>query len=309
MDRLTSLTTFAQVVESGGFSAAARRLNMSTTMVSNHIQALEERLGARLLNRTTRKVSLTDVGAGYYERCARILADLEEADSIASALQSTPRGVLKVYSNTHILRFIAPIVSEYCGLYPTVTVDLAMGERGVDQVEERIDVVIRATPAPDSSLIAKRLTKWRHILCCSPEYRDRLGLPETLDELARRNCLRYTLYPFGNDWRFMGPDGKPATVTVSGNLISHSAETLRQAALDGHGIFLAPDFYIFEDVAAGRLVRVLPQYQPLEFAVNAIYQNRENLAAKVRTFLDLLAERITQHWAVIDDRLGPAAPG
>ncbi|HEY4164883.1 MAG TPA: LysR family transcriptional regulator [Dongiaceae bacterium] len=303
MDRLTSLTTFAQVVESGGFSAAARRLNMSTTMVSNHIQALEDRLGARLLNRTTRKISLTDVGAGYYERCARILAELEEADGMAGALQSTPRGVLKVYTNTHILRFVAPIISEYCGLYPTVTVDVSMGERSVDQVEERIDVVIRATPAPDSSLIAKRLTKWRHILCCSPRYLETLGMPETLGELARRNCMRYALYPFGNEWRFIGPDGKAAGVTVSGNLVSNSAEALRQTALDGHAIFLAPDFYVFEDIAAGRLVPVLPQYQTIEFAVNAIYPNRENLPAKVRTFIDLLAERISEHWAVIGESL------
>src|SRR3954466_3200362 len=132
MDRLTSLTAFVRVVESGGFSAAARRLNMSTTMVSNHVQALEDRLGARLLKRTTRKISLTDVGSGYFERCAQILAELEAADGAAGALQNTPKGTLRIYTGTHILRFVAPIVSEYMGLYPEVRIELAMGERMID---------------------------------------------------------------------------------------------------------------------------------------------------------------------------------
>src|ERR1700754_561320 len=123
MDRLTSLTAFVRVVDTGGFSAAGRKLNMSTTMVSNHVQALEERLGARLLNRTTRKISLTDVGTGYYERCAQILAELEAADSAAGVTQTTPRGTLRVYTNSHILRFVAPIVSEYMGLYPDVRIE------------------------------------------------------------------------------------------------------------------------------------------------------------------------------------------
>src|SRR6266404_1564439 len=141
MDRLTSLTVFARVVDCNGFSAAARRLNMSTTMVSNHVQALEDRLGARLLNRTTRKVSPTEVGKAYYERCTQILADLEQADQIAGALQSTPRGTLRIYTSTHIARFVAPVVAEFLALYPDASVELTMGERMVDLVEEGIDLV------------------------------------------------------------------------------------------------------------------------------------------------------------------------
>jgi DNA-binding transcriptional LysR family regulator len=304
MDRLTSLTTFVQVVENGGFSAAARRLNMSTTMVSNHIQALEDRLGVRLLNRTTRKVSLTDVGADYYERCTQILDELEDAETIAGAQQSTPRGKLRIYSSAHIMRFIAPVVTEFMGLYPDVTIDLAIGERMIDMIEERVDVAIRTTPPPDSSLIVRHLVNWRHILCCSPDYKKKIGEPKELGELANHNCLRFEYYPFGDEWHFNGPDEKPTAIRVSGNLVSSSGEVLRVATLAGRGLFLGPDFLIFDDIASGKLVPILPRYRPLEFKLNAIYPHRQHLPAKVRSFIDLLSDRITEHWSIIGKKVG-----
>src|SRR6201995_133288 len=170
MDRLTSLTAFVRVVDAGGFSAAGRRLNMSTTMVSNHVQALEERLGARRLHRTTPKVSLTEIGKAYYDRCIQILADIEQADDIAGAMQSTPRGTLRVYTATHVVPFIAPVVSEFLAVHSEVKVDLSMGEGTIDLIEEGFDVAIRMTPPPDSSLIVRSLATWRHVLCCSPGY-------------------------------------------------------------------------------------------------------------------------------------------
>src|ERR1700720_954994 len=162
MDRLTSLTAFVRVVDDGGFSAAGRRLNMSTTMVSNHIQALEDRLGARLLHRTTRKVSLTEVGKAYYDRCIQILADLEQADDIAGALQSTPRGTLRIYTATHIVPFVAPVIAECLATYPEVKVDLNMGARAIDLIDEGIDFAVRLTPPTESSLIVRSLATWRH---------------------------------------------------------------------------------------------------------------------------------------------------
>src|SRR5436305_10111032 len=177
MDRLTSLTAFVRVVDSGGFSAAGRRLNMSTTMVSNHVQALEERLGARLLHRTTRKVSLTEIGRAYYDRCVQILADLEQADDLAGAQQSTPRGTLRIYTATHIVQFVAPVVAEFLAAYPDVKVDLTIGERTVDMIDEGFDVAVRMTPPPDSSLIVRSLATWRHVLCCSPAYIEKYGRP------------------------------------------------------------------------------------------------------------------------------------
>src|ERR1700758_1930560 len=146
MDRLTSLTAFVRVVDAGGFSAAGRKLNMSTTMVSNHVQALEERLGARLLNRTTRKVNLTEVGRAYYDRCVQILSDIEQADDIAGATQSTPRGTLRVYTNTHLVQFLSPVVAEFLASYADVKVDLAIGERNVDMIDENFDVAVRLLP-------------------------------------------------------------------------------------------------------------------------------------------------------------------
>src|SRR5215813_11972967 len=208
MDRLTSLTAFVRVVDSGGFSAAGRRLNMSTTMVSNHVQALEDRLGARLLNRTTRKVSLTEVGRAYYDRCIQILADIAQADDIAGALQSTPRGTLRVYTATHIVHFVAPVVAHFLSRYPEVKVDLTMGERNIDLIDVGFDVAVRLTPPPDSSLIVRNLATWRHVLCCSHAYLERFDRPQQLAELGGHNCLRHVNYPFGDRMALRGPQGQ-----------------------------------------------------------------------------------------------------
>ena len=300
MDRLTSLTVFVRVVDSGGFSAAGRHLHMSTTMVSNHVQALEDRLGARLLNRTTRKVSLTDVGKAYYDRCTQILSDLEQADEIASALQSTPRGTLRVYTAFHIVPFVAPAVTEFLLSYPEVKIDLTMGERSIDLIEEGFDVAIRLTPPPDSSLVVRSLATWRHVLCCSPAYLDRHGSPRRLSELAGHNCVRHALYPYHDDWHFVDRKGTAASVRVTGNLVTNSADTLRTAALQGGGIWLAPGFIVAEDLKTGRLVHLLPEYRPIEFAMNAVYPHRHHLSAKVHSFIDLLARRSAEQQKLID---------
>jgi DNA-binding transcriptional LysR family regulator len=300
MDRLTSLTAFVRVVDSGGFSAAARRLNMSTTMVSNHVQALEDRLGARLLHRTTRRVSLTEVGKAYYDRCVRILADIEQADDIAGALQSTPRGTLRIYTATHIVQFVAPVVTQFLAAYPEVKVDLSMGERTIDMIEEGFDLAVRLTPPPDSSLIVRSLATWRHVLCCSHGYLEQHDRPQQLSDLAERNCVRHVNYPYQNEWRFTDRRGAPAAVKVSGNLISNSGETLRMAALEGAGIFLAAGFLVADDLETGRLVRLLPDYRPLDFAMNAVYPHRHHLSAKVRTFIDMLAHHSAEQQKLIN---------
>ena len=295
MDRLTSLTVFGQVVEHGGFSAAGRHLNMSVTMVSNHVQALEDRLGARLLNRTTRRVGLTEIGKSYYERCVQILGELADADRIAEALQSTPRGTLRFYTSSHIVRFIAPVVSEYLSLYPGAAIDVTTGERLVDLVEEGYDLAIWTLLPPESTLIVRNLSPWRHMLCGAPAYLERHGAPKDVADLARHNCLRYAYYPFGDDWRFIRPDGQTVSVRISGNLLTTNGEMLRRAALDGHGLFMAPGFIAGEDLAAGRLVRVMADHDAVEFSISAIYPHRHNLSSKVRCFIDLLAERFVEH--------------
>jgi DNA-binding transcriptional LysR family regulator len=300
MDRLTSLTAFVRVVDSGGFSAAGRRLNMSTTMVSNHVQSLEDRLGARLLNRTTRKVSLTEVGKTYYDRCTQILADLEQADDIAGASQSIPRGTLRIYTATHLVQYVAPVVAEFLAAWPEVKVDLTMGERTVDLIEEGFDVAVRLTPPPDSSLIVRSLATWRHVLCCSHGYLEAHPRPQQLADLTEHNCIQHELYPFGHDWHFADRKGKPASVRVSGNLMTNSGDTLRLAALHGAGIFLAAGFLVHDDLEAGRLVRLLPEYRPVEFAMNAVYPHRHHLSAKVRTFIDMLVRHSAEQQKLIN---------
>lgn len=295
MDRLTSLMVFGRVVECGGFSAAARRLNMSVTMVGNHVQSLEDRLGVRLLNRTTRKVSLTETGKYYYERSSQILAELDEADRTAGALSTTPRGTLKVYTSSAIVRFLLPVVSEFMELYPSISLDFSVGERMVDMIEDGYDLVMRTVPPPDSSLVARKLTPWRHMLVCSPAYFESHPMPKTPAEVAEHNCLQYAYYPYGDEWRFEDGDGNKESVKISGNVVSNSAEMLRFLTLTGRGIFLAPSFVVFDDIAEGRLVKIMPDYRPIEFNINAVYPNRSHLPTKVRLFIDLLAERFAEH--------------
>ena len=295
MDRLTSLEVFGQVVERGGFSAAGRHLNMSVTMVSNHVQALEDRLGVRLLNRTTRKVSLTDIGKEYYERSRQVLTDLEEADQIAGAQQATPQGQLRIYANAIMARFLNPVMGDYLARYPQVSIDLTAGEAMVDMIEQGYDLVIRTTQPQDSSLIVRRLASWRHILCCAPSYLEKHKTPATPTDLADHNCIRYAFYPFGAEWRFEGPDGSIVSAPIKGNLITNNAETLRTFVLEGHGIFLVPSFLLADELARGQLVRLLPDYRPIEFVINAVYANRSHLPAKIRIFLDMMAERFAQY--------------
>jgi DNA-binding transcriptional LysR family regulator len=294
------MRVFAKVAEVGSFAGAAARLDISPSMVSQHVRALEERLGARLLNRTTRKVGLTETGREYYDRCSQILAELDEADLIAGSLQSTPRGRLRIFCDTNIARFIAPVVARFLEDFPETTIDLRSGDRMNDLVEDGFDLAIRAVVPPDSSLIARRLAKWRHTLCCAPRYLENHPSPARLADLAAHNCLRYAYYPFGDEWHFTDRDGKPAAVRVSGNLVTSSAQILQAVLLSGGGIALAAPFIVEEELKAGTLVSLFPEYRPVEFAINAIYPHRRYLAATVRTFIDRSVDRFVEHQRWLD---------
>jgi DNA-binding transcriptional LysR family regulator len=289
LDTSANSAAFVRVVENGGFSAAARHLNVSPTMVSNHVQELEDRLGARLLNRTTRKVSLTEIGREYYERSAHILADLDEADRAAGALQATPRGRLRVHWHPSLARFIAPVVTAYLRDNPEVSVDLRRGDQMIDLLEEEIDLAIRPHVPPDSSLMVRRLADWRLVLCCSPSYLETHPEPMSPADLAAHNCIRYPLYPFGDEWRFTDADGKPLTVHVAGNLVTADTKLRRHAAIAGLGVALIAPFKIHEELRAGSVVPLLRNYPAQEFSIAAIFPHRRHLAAKVRVFIDALA--------------------
>jgi DNA-binding transcriptional LysR family regulator len=289
MDRLTSIAAFVRVVENGGFTAAARHLNLSTTMVSNHVQELEGRLGARLLNRTTRRVSLTEIGREYYERSLHILAELDEADRTVGALQATPRGRLRVHCHPALARFIAPVVTAYLRDNPEVSVDLRRGDQMIDLLEEGFDLAIRTYVPPDSSLMVRRLADWRPVLCCSRSYLETHPEPASPADLSAHNCIRYAFFPFGDEWRFTDPDGKPLMVRVAGNLVTSDTQLLRLAMIAGLGVTLLAPFNIHEELRAGSVVPLLRNYRTPEVSIAAVYPHRRHLAAKVRVFIDALA--------------------
>ena len=298
MDRMTSMATFVKVVESEGFSAAARALGISPSMATTHVRSLEERLGVRLLNRSTRRVSLTEAGQIYYERCLQILAEVEDADRVAQALQSTPRGTLRLNTSVAIPPFLAPVIAEFVTLYPDVSINLTMTDRMIDLVEEGFDLAVRNMLIPDSSLIVRRVASYRFVVCGAPGYFATRGVPKQPADLVQHNCLIYSHSAWGNEWRFAGPDGEQS-VPVSGNLQANSDNALRLAAVHGQGLALAPTFLVADEIKSGRLVPVLSRFLQTEHAINAVYPHRHHLSAKVRSFIDLLAKhfRADPAWA------------
>jgi DNA-binding transcriptional LysR family regulator len=297
MDRITSMTAFVSVVALGSFAAAAKRLNLSPAMVTNHIHALEERLGARLLNRTTRKLSLTEAGQEYHERCTRILAEIEEADRRVAALNATPSGTLRVNTSTVLSHGLVTLIGEFGAAYPEITVELVATDRMVDLVEEGIDVAIRYNEAPDSSLIVRRLGRFRVVACAAPAYLEQHGVPRQPSDLAGHNCLAY-MHPgfttLTREWRLTGPDGE-VTVPISGNLHTNYPEAIRAAALDGRGIAMSQTYFVDDAARSGQLVRVLPEYHLGEFPIFLVYPHRQYVPAKLRSFIDLAAKHFAEH--------------
>ena len=298
MDRLASITAFVRVAESGGFSAAGRRLNLSKATVSDQVQALENVLGVRLLNRTTRRVSLTEIGRGYYERCVQLLQDLEEADEAAGAQQTTPRGQLRVYCHQGIGRFVAPIVGDFLARYPEASVDLRTGHAMIDLVQEAFDLGISPFPPPDSTLVRRRLGTLSLMVCGAPAYLEKHPAPQSPADLAHHNCLRYPYAPSPDEWQFLDADGNPVVARISGSLISGSHETTLAAAIAGIGLILTVPFLVADLIASGALVPLLPQYRAQQLEINAFYPHRRHLSAKVRAFIDLLVNRFAeqQRW-------------
>lgn len=293
MDRLTNLEVFVKVVESSSFAAAARYFGMSPAMVSKHVQALEERLGARLLNRTTRRLSLTEVGRAYYERSRQVLADIEEADRAVSDLQVAPRGILKLNAPFSFgLRHLAPALADYLATYPEVTVDVTLNDRYIDLLAEGVDLALRIGQLADSSLVARRLGEIRIVLCAAPDYLERRGTPRAPKDLADHDCLEYTYASTPREWHFATVDGRHEVVRITGRLLCNNGDILRTAALAGSGVARLPTFIVGEDLSAGRLVPIaLSGYEPPSVALYAVYPPGRHLSPKVRSFIDFLAKR------------------
>ena len=300
MDKLTSMVVFTKVAKAGSFAAAAKEIGLSRAMATKHVMQLENSLGVRLLNRTTRHLSLTEVGVVYLERCLQILDDIEETELAVTRLQTEPRGVLKVTATPFFGAYhLAPAIAAYTETYPDVGVELIVQAGYVDLVEEGFDLAIQLDELRDSSLIARRLGSSHRIVCGAPSYFRKHGTPEIPEDLKRHNCLVNSSLPPRDQWQFNESGGsKPTVVKVTGSMESNAADALRIAAIHGLGLVLLPTYMVGQDIRKGRLQAVLTDHVPASLEIHAVYPHRKHLSAKVRTFVDFLHARFqpTPYW-------------
>lgn len=297
LDRITGMQIFVRVAALGSLSAAARSLGISQTMATKHVGAIEDRLGVKLLHRTTRRLTLTEAGRRYLESAERILAEVEEAEAAASAERVEVRGMLRVNAPLSFgFREVAPLMAEFSRLHPAVTVDLGLNDRFVHLIEEGWDVAVRIGRLQDSTMIARRIAPCRLIVCGAPAYFAERGVPKKVADLTDHNCLGYTLSrALGPDeWAFAA-DGK-IKVPIKGNLRVNNGDALLAAAVAGLGIIYEPTFVVGDELRSGRLVPLVLDYPLLELpGVFAVYPANRHPPAKVRAFVDFLAERFGPH--------------
>jgi DNA-binding transcriptional LysR family regulator len=291
MDKLTSMKVFAAVARLGSFTAAAEELGISRAMASKYMNYLENNLDVRLLNRTTRQLSLTEVGSTYQERINNILAEIEETEQAITQLQTEPRGTLKIMAPPSFGSFhLARILGRYKDRYPRVVIEMILTDRAPDLFEEGLDLAIWIGELEDSDLIARKLATSRNVVCGSPEYFVRNGIPQTPADLEQYNCLTFsTRTPF-SDWKFM-INGKLTTLHPTGTFRSNSADPLRIAAINNCGLVQLPSYIVGLDIQSGHLQPVLKKYEPEPLVINAVYIHRRHLSTKARTFVDFISEQ------------------
>lgn len=290
MQSLTDIAIFVKVVELSSFTGAAEALEMSQPVVSKAVTRLEEKLGARLLNRTTRRLSLTEAGSELYRRSVRALEEIENAELEVARFQTEPRGTLRVSApmSFSILQLGAAIQS-FLERNPGVTVELNLDDRQVDLVEEGFDVAIRIAQLRDSNLVARKIVPCRQVLCASPAYLKKHGTPERPEDLLGHNCILYSFLSHAREWRLIDAEGETHVVPIKGSLQTNNGLVNRAAAISGTGILMLPTFYIGDQLRSGELVPVLCKFRPADIAVYAVYPERRNLTPKVRAFVDFLA--------------------
>lgn len=292
MDRFADMHTFVRVVEAGSISAAAEQLNVAKSAVSRRLAELETRLGARLLNRTTRRLNLTGAGESFYQHCLRILGDLEEAEQAVCCDASTLQGTLRVAAPvTFGLVHLWPAVQAFMERYPQLLLSLDLDDRRVDLVEEGVDVALRIGNLADSSLRARRLCKIRMVLCASADYLARHGTPETPEDLLNHQSLRYSNVPESQSWQYRAADGTEGKVQVPVRLMASSGDVIRRALLAGFGVAVQPSFIVYEDIQAGRLLPLMQSYRwGMSLDAYALYPPTRYLSVRVRAFVDFLVE-------------------
>ncbi len=293
MESLSDIAVFVQVVHSGSFTGAADKLGLSKSVVSKYVSRLEDRLGARLLNRTTRRLSLTESGRAFYQRSRNALEQIEEAEAEVSRLQGEPRGELRLSCPMSFgILHVAPQLAGFMARYPELSVDMVLDDRQVDLVDQGFDLAIRIGELPDSSLVARRLGPCRHVVCGSPDYFARHGVPMSPEDLSEHSALTYRYQDSPAEWRFIGDDGSHHQVAINSQLQMNNSLALREAVLKGAGVTLTPTFVVGGDIRAGRLRPALTRYKTLQISIYAVYPQRKHLSPKVRAFVDYLAEKI-----------------
>jgi len=292
MDRFLEMKTLVAVVDAGSFIGAAEPLGMSKAAVSRHVSDLENRLGVRLLQRTTRRLSLTDEGQAFYARSKDALALVDEAETEIRSRSSEASGVVRVNApQTFGVLHLAPLWGGFMDANPRVSLEVTLSDRVVDVVDEGFDLAIRIATLPNSTLVSKKLASTRVMLCAAPAYLERVGTPSHPADLALHQVIAYSYWAGRDEWTFTGPEGV-VSVKTRARLYANNGDTCLAAALSGQGIILQPSFLVAEDVRAGRLVELMPEYRSIELGIYAVYPTRKQLALKVRRLIDYLAEAL-----------------
>ena len=293
MDRLRNLTALIAVVASGSFVAAAQRLHSSKAAVSRYIQELETYLGVRLLQRSTRRIALTEAGRDYYQRTKQILADLDDADSAAGANNSRLIGNIRVNAPLSFgTRYLAPLWAEFMERNPAVTLDIELTDRRIDLLDEGFDLAIRIGNLADSTLVSRRLADSHAVLCAAPAYVEKHGLPATPEALTQHQVISFSYLPSGDVWHFQSASGEERAISLKPRMHTNNGDTIRAVVLAGQGIALQPIFEISPELQEGKLQTILPGWFGPTFGIHAVYPSRKNLSLKVKTLIDYLAEKL-----------------
>lgn len=301
MDKLQAMQVFVKVVEQGSFARAAERLEISTSAASRHVSDLEARLDVRLLHRTTRRLSLTESGQAYYERCVQLLADIDETERLVSSASAAPTGTIKLTCSIAFgVRHLAPAIGAFQRQYPAVKFDCSLSDRFIDLVEEGLDLAIRIGRLSDANLVARKIGETRLLVCAAPAYLKRHGTPRRPEELSAHNCLTYEYVAVRNLWRFREASATHAEiqVPVAGSVHANNGEMLAAIAAEGAGIVIEPDFIVAPLIDSGRLVPILQAFEAPRSGIYAIYPSRRHLSGKVRAFVDFLAARFAEPGAL-----------
>ncbi len=292
MDTLDGMKTVVAVVETGSFTAAGERLNMSKALVSKYIGEVEEKLGARLFNRSTRRLAITEAGQNYYDRILPLLEEYSELMDDMAGEQAMPKGILRIsapvtFGESHL----SPLLAEFIAMYPQLTIDLQLTDRKIDMLQEGVDVVVRIGGVDESNLIARQINSYPLVLCASPEYLARNGYPQSAEELYQHTCIVDSNFRVGRHWPMVDEHGNSVIIDVASKIAVNSPRAVNEIAVHGGGIALITSTLIEKELATGKLVPLLTQYKMMEFGLFAIYPHRRYVSKKVRAFVDFMYEK------------------